>query len=51
VRDDLVITLAKQVGDHVVAGTPIAWAWRRPPGPPPGAGALAALRLLGADPA
>jgi uncharacterized membrane protein len=41
VRHDLVIVLAKQVGDHVVAGTPIAWAWRRSPGqPPPGAGQL-----------
>jgi uncharacterized membrane protein len=41
-RDDLVIVLAKQVGDHVVAGTPIAWAWHRSAGPPPGAGALRA---------
>jgi uncharacterized membrane protein len=41
-RGDLVIVLAKQVGDHVVAGTPIAWAWRRSPGPPPEAGALKA---------
>src|SRR4029450_2961846 len=41
VRHDLVIVLAKQVGDHVVAGTPIAWAWRRAGGrPPPGAGSL-----------
>ena len=41
VRDDLVIVLARQVGDHIVAGTPIAWAWCRSPGqPPPGAGAL-----------
>jgi uncharacterized membrane protein len=41
VRHDLVIVLAKQVGDHVVAGTPIAWAWRRSAGrPPPGAGSL-----------
>src|SRR4029450_119826 len=37
---DLMIVLAKQVGDHVVAGTPIAWAWRRSAGPPPGADAL-----------
>jgi uncharacterized membrane protein len=29
---DLMLVLAKQVGDHVVAGTPIAWAWRRAPG-------------------
>jgi uncharacterized membrane protein len=42
VRDDLVIVLAKQVGDHVVAGTPIAWAWHRSGGPPPGADALRA---------
>jgi uncharacterized membrane protein len=41
VRDDLVIVLARQVGDHIVAGTPIAWAWRRSPGqPPPSAAAL-----------
>jgi uncharacterized membrane protein len=41
VRHDLVIVLAKQVGDHVVAGTPIAWAWRRSAGqPPPGADSL-----------
>jgi uncharacterized membrane protein len=43
VRDDLVIVLARQVGDHIVAGTPIAWAWPRSPSqPPPGAGALRA---------
>jgi uncharacterized membrane protein len=35
VRHDLVIVLARQVGDHVVAGTPIARAWRRSPGQPP----------------
>jgi uncharacterized membrane protein len=40
-RHDLVIVLARQVGDHVVAGTPIAWAWRRSAGPPPGADTLA----------
>ena len=35
------IVLAKQVGDHVVAGTPIAWAWRRSASqPPPGADLL-----------
>ncbi|MGQ0696299.1 MAG: DUF2254 domain-containing protein [Nitrospiraceae bacterium] len=28
-RHDLVIRLARMVGDHVVAGTPIAWAWHR----------------------
>jgi uncharacterized membrane protein len=39
VRQDLVIVLAKQVGDHVVAGTPIAWAWRRSGGQPAEAGA------------
>ena len=36
VDHDLMIVLA-QVGDHAVAGTPIAWAWSRSPGrPPPG---------------
>ena len=35
-RHDLVVRLARRVGDHVVAGTPIAWAWHRSPdGPPP----------------
>jgi uncharacterized membrane protein len=29
VRNDLVMRLARQVGDHVVEGTPLAWAWRR----------------------
>jgi uncharacterized membrane protein len=37
-RHDLVVRLARRVGDHVVAGTPIAWAWHRssdqPPPPP-----------------
>jgi uncharacterized membrane protein len=43
VRQDLVIVLTRPVGDHVVAGTPIAWAWRRSAGqPPPEAGALQA---------
>jgi uncharacterized membrane protein len=32
---DLVIRLARRVGDHVVAGTPIAWAWHRSPAQPP----------------
>jgi uncharacterized membrane protein len=42
VAHDLVVVLARQVGDHVVAGTSIAWAWRRSTGqPPPGADALA----------
>jgi uncharacterized membrane protein len=41
VRHDLVIVLSRKVGDHVVAGTPLAWAWRRSPGqPPPGADVL-----------
>ena len=41
VHQDLVVVLAKQVGDHVVAGTPIAWSWPRVAGrPPTGAGAL-----------
>jgi uncharacterized membrane protein len=34
-RHDLVIRLAKRVGDHVVAGTPIAWVWHRLPDHPP----------------
>ncbi len=28
-RQELVIRLVRMVGDHVVAGTPIAWAWHR----------------------
>jgi len=41
VRHDLVVMVARQVGDHVVAGTPIAWAWGRTAGqPPPGADTL-----------
>jgi uncharacterized membrane protein len=41
VRHDLVVVVARQVGDHVVAGTPIAWAWGRTAGqPPPGADTL-----------
>ncbi|MGQ0666793.1 MAG: DUF2254 domain-containing protein [Nitrospiraceae bacterium] len=28
-RHDLVIRFVRMVGDHVVAGTPIAWAWHR----------------------
>lgn len=28
-QQDLVIRLLRMVGDHVVAGTPIAWAWHR----------------------
>ncbi len=28
-RQDLVIRFVRMVGDHVVAGTPIAWAWHR----------------------
>jgi uncharacterized membrane protein len=43
---DLVVRLARQVGDHVVEGTPFAWVWRRvpravagrPPAAPGGAG-------------
>jgi uncharacterized membrane protein len=34
-RQDLVVRLARRVGDHVVAGTPIAWAWPRSPDQPP----------------
>jgi uncharacterized membrane protein len=42
-RHDLVIVLAKQIGEHTVAGTPIAWVWRRSAGqPPPGAGTIQA---------
>src|SRR5215211_8508498 len=41
VRHDLVVVMARQVGDHVVAGTSIAWAWPRSAGrPPTGADAL-----------
>ena len=40
-RHDLVVVVARQVGDHVVAGTSIAWAWPRSAGrPPTGADAL-----------
>ncbi len=42
-RYDLVVRLAKRVGDHVVAGTPIAWAWRPSADPtPPEPGLLGA---------
>jgi uncharacterized membrane protein len=34
-RHDLVVRLARRVGDHVVAGTLIAWAWHRSPDRPP----------------
>ncbi len=34
-RHDLVIRLARIVGHHVVAGTPIAWAWHRSAGHAP----------------
>jgi uncharacterized membrane protein len=34
-RHDLVIRLTKRVGDHVVDGTQIAWAWPRSPDQPP----------------
>jgi uncharacterized membrane protein len=40
---DLVVRLARRVGDHVVAGTPIAWAWHGSPDQPtPTPGLLAA---------
>ena len=39
-HQDLVIRLARRVGDHVVAGTPIAWAWPRAPDQPPPSPAL-----------
>jgi len=32
---DLVVRLAKMVGDHVVAGTPLAWVWQREGDHPP----------------
>jgi uncharacterized membrane protein len=41
-RKDLVVRLARGVGDHVVAGTPIAWAWPRVPDQPPPTPALLA---------
>jgi uncharacterized membrane protein len=41
-RHDLVVRLARRVGDHVVAGTPIAWAWHRVPDQPPPTPALLA---------
>jgi uncharacterized membrane protein len=41
-RHDLVIRLTRRVGDHVVEGTPIAWAWPCSPGQPPPAPALLA---------
>lgn len=28
-RQDMVLRLIRMVGDHVIAGTPIAWAWHR----------------------
>ena len=34
-RHDLVVRLARRVGDHVVAGTPIAWVWHQSPNQPP----------------
>jgi uncharacterized membrane protein len=34
-RHDLVVRLARRVGDHAVEGTPIAWAWHRSPDRPP----------------
>jgi uncharacterized membrane protein len=39
-RHDLVVRLARRVGDHVVTGTPIAWAWRRSSDQPPPPSAL-----------
>jgi uncharacterized membrane protein len=41
-RQDLVVRLAKRVGDHVVDGTPIAWAWPRSHDQPPPTPALLA---------
>jgi uncharacterized membrane protein len=34
-RHELVVRLTRRVGDHVVAGTPIAWAWHRSSDQPP----------------
>jgi hypothetical protein len=39
-RHDLVVRLVKRVGDHVVAGTPIAWAWQPSGDPAPWAPGL-----------
>jgi uncharacterized membrane protein len=39
-RHDLIVRLTRRVGDHVVAGTPIAWAWQRSPDQPPPTPAL-----------
>jgi uncharacterized membrane protein len=41
-RHDLVVRLARRVGDHVVDGTPIAWAWPRALDQPPPTPALLA---------
>ena len=44
-RHDLVIRLSRMVGDHIVAGTPIAWAWHRSADhAPPEAGLQEAIR-------
>jgi uncharacterized membrane protein len=44
-RQDLVIRLVRMVGDHVVAGTPVAWAWHRSADDaPPEAGLQEAIR-------
>lgn len=42
---DLVVRLVRRVGDHVVAGTPIAWAWPRSPDRPPPAPAVLGAAL------
>jgi uncharacterized membrane protein len=42
IRQDVVVRLAKRVGDHVVDGTPVAWTWPRSPDRPPPAPALLA---------
>jgi uncharacterized membrane protein len=41
-RQDLVVRLVRRVGDHVVEGTPLAWAWPRSPDQPPPTPALLA---------
>lgn len=48
VRHDLVVRLAKRVGDHVVAGTPLAWAWQPSGDRTPSAPALLRVALCDA---
>ena len=48
VRHDLTIVVARQVGDHVIAGTSIAWACPRSAGQPPTAAEALADAVAGA---